>query len=94
MLTCQAGEDANQATYFDVLWRHNGTIVSNSILNGIMTTYNHYLQVDPVTSIYSGTYSCELNGDAAVRANLSITVKPGMISVLIHFEVCSLLPKL
>lgn len=79
VLTCQAGADSNQANYYDVVWRLNGTIISNN--SGIMTSFSsntHYLQVDPVLSSYSGTYSCELNSGAAVEATLNITVTPGM----------------
>ena len=80
-LICQAGTGSNQSTKFDVVWRLNGTVMINSSYLEITTSYSdntHYLRVDPVFSSDSGTYSCELNGDAAVKASLSITVNPGM----------------
>lgn len=82
VLMCQAGTDSNQAANFGVVWRLNGTILSNN--NGLMTSfsnYTHYLQADPVFSSYSGTYSCELDSDAAVETSLSIKVNPGMNSI-------------
>ena len=78
-LICQAGTGSNQSTKFDVVWRLNGTVMINS--SYLETSYSdntHYLRVDPVFSSDSGTYSCELDGDATVKASLSITVNPGM----------------
>lgn len=88
MLTCEAGTDSSQATHFDVVWRLNGsTTFSGTHTSLSNTTYKHYLQLDPVGVALSGTYSCELRDDAAVKASLHITVNPGMTFVLVHFEV-------
>ena len=89
VLTCEAGTDSSQATYFDVVWRINGSTTFSSILTGFSNVTNkHYLKVDPVLgSHWSGSYSCELRDDAAVNASLDVTVNPGMTFVLVHFEV-------
>ena len=89
MLTCEAGTDSSQATYFDVVWRLNGSIIFSGTFTSFSNiTYKHYLQLGAVIgSHHSGIYSCELRDDAAVNASLNITVNPGMTFVLVHFEV-------
>ena len=81
-LICQTETGSNQAVNFDVVWRLNGTVMISSNypeMTASYSDYTHYLRVDPIFSRdYSGTYSCELDGDAAVKASLSITVNPGM----------------
>ena len=76
VLECDVHHSMGPTVSYDIIWRHNGTVLSNVL--GVSLAVNQAQVGD------SGTYSCTVNGSA-------VTPVTGYLNITVECEYCTMM---